>query len=349
MEVKTYQCPRCGAPLTFSSDSQRWDCEYCLSSFSLEELDDVPPEPEKPAEDTREEELPGSERLRAYVCPQCGAEIVTDDTTAATFCVFCQNPAILTRQLQGEFRPDLVIPFRTKKEDAVAAYLKLCHRKPLVPRSFMSPDRLEKITGVYVPFWLYDCRANGQLAASAQQVTTWSDSKYRYTKTDHYHLVRSGRMQFRRVPADGSSKMDDAMMDSIEPYDYSALEPFSTAYLSGYLAERYDVDDHACYSRVEERMKATCEAELRSTMTGFASVQVNRRNFDLNTRKASYALLPVWLLVSTYGGKEYHFAMNGQTGKLIGTLPVSVKRAVGWFFVLLGGLTALLYLGGMLF
>lgn len=347
MEVKTYQCPKCGAPLKFSSESQRWDCEFCLSSFLLGDLEEPRSEAGFQAEETGE--IPDPGRLRVYSCPQCGAEIVTDTTTAATFCVFCQNPAILAKQLEGSFRPNKVIPFRKKKEEAVAAFLRLCRHKPLLPKGFAAPDRLEKITGVYLPFWLYDCDAGAQLGASAQRVTSWSDGKYRYTKTDHYHLARSGQMQFYRVPADGSSKMDDSMMDSIEPYDYNGLCDFSMAYLSGYLAERYDVDDAACYARVAERMKQSCEDVLRDTMTGFASVQVTHRNFNLHPRKAVYALLPVWLLVSHYNGKDYHFAMNGQTGKLIGTLPVSKKRAFGWFFGLLVGIAALLYIGGMLF
>ena len=349
MEVKTYQCPHCGAPLTFSSESQKWDCEFCLSSFELSEVEgkktETAPAPERFESAVESEE---QTNLRSYICPQCGAEIVTDETTAATFCVFCGNPAVLMKQLEGSFRPELVIPFNKNKEDAVAAFLKLC-RRPLVPRSFIAKERLEKITGVYVPFWLYDCDAGAQIGANAQRVRSWSDRHYRYTKTDYYHIVRSGRMNFFRVPADGSTDMDDAMMDSLEPFDYTSIVPFSTAYLSGYLARRYDVDDRDSYPRVEERIRSTCEDELCATIGGYAGVQVTHRNFDLRTRKAAYALLPVWMLVSKYGGKEYHFAMNGQTGKIIGTLPVSKKRAAAWFFGLLGSIIAAFLLGGMLF
>lgn len=348
MEVKTYQCPHCGAPLTFSGETQKWDCEFCLSSFGLDEVDEQniqkPSEPERYTPPETEEEP----HLRGYICSQCGAEIVADETTSATFCVFCGNTAILSKQLEGSFRPELVIPFKTTKDQAVEAFLKMCC-KPLVPRSFIAKERLEKITGVYVPFWLFDCDAGAQIGANAQRVRTWSDHKYRYTKTDHYHLIRSGRMDFCRVPADGSSQMDDAMMDSLEPFDYSTMVPFSSAYLSGYLARRYDVDDHESFPRVEERVKATCEEELRATIHGYAGVQVTHRNFNLNTRKAAYALLPVWMLVSKYEGKEYLFAMNGQTGKIIGNLPVSKKLATKWFLSIAAALTAVLLIGGMFF
>ena len=293
MKSKAYQCPHCKAPLTFSAATQKWDCEYCLSSFALGEVEETEVEEPVRSEQAAPEE-PGEQfEYHGYLCSQCGAEIVTDETTAATFCVFCGNTAVLPKQLEGTFRPELVIPFKKTKEEAVAAFLKLC-RKPLVPRSFIAKERLEKITGVYVPFWLYDCDAGAQISASAQRVRTWSDHKYRYTKTDFYQIIRSGRMDFCRVPADGSSQMDDAMMDSLEPYDYSTMVPFSKAYLSGYLARRYDVDDQASYPRVEERVKATCEDELRATIDGYASVQVTDREFDLRTRKAAYALLPVW-------------------------------------------------------
>lgn len=347
MKTKAYQCPHCHAPLMFSAATQKWDCEYCLSSFELSEVEEV--EVEEPVRPEQSEPVnEGQFEYHGYLCSQCGAEIVTDETTAATFCVFCGNTAVLHKQLEGTFRPELVIPFKKTKEEAVAAYRKFC-RKPLVPRSFIAKERLDKITGVYVPFWLYDCKADAQIAANAQRVRTWSDRKYRYTKTDYYHVLRSGKMEFIRVPADGSSQMDDAMMDSLEPFDYSAMVPFSKAFLSGYLARRYDVDDQATFPRVEERVKATCESELRATISGYASVQVINSNCSLHTEKAAYALLPVWMLMSKHEGKDYLFAMNGQTGKIIGNLPISKKRAASWFFGILGVLTAIMFVGGMLF
>ncbi len=352
MDVLTYQCPQCGAPLTFHEETQRWDCKYCLGSFDLETL-----EKEKPTAGQASEEGPAEKagavpppepEMREYTCPQCGAHIVTDATTAAAFCVFCQNATIFPEQLSGAFRPEKIIPFQVKKEAAQEAFKRLCRRKPLLPKDFCTPDRIEKITGVYVPFWLYDCKTNSYMTANAQRVHTWSDSRYRYTKTDHYRIERGGTMDFDRIPADGSSKMDDALMDAIEPYDMEKLVDFSTAYLSGFLAERYDKNSDSIFPRASERMRTTVDDVLRGTISGFASVQVMQNDVQIQRQATQNVLLPVWMLMSRYRNKEYLFAMNGQTGKLIGNLPISIPRVIAWSAGILAAVFLLLFLGGML-
>lgn len=350
MDVLTYQCPQCGAPLKFNEKTQRWDCEYCLGSFDLSVL-----EKEEAAKEAQSSPAPEAEAaqpegdMREYVCPQCGAHIVTDATTAATFCVFCQNATIFPEQLSGPFRPEKLILFQVKKETAQEAFKRLCRWKPLLPRDFCAPDRIEKITGVYVPFWLYDCAANSYLTANAQRVHSWSDSRYRYTRTDHFHIERGGVMQFQRIPADGSSKMDDALMDSIEPYDMTKLVEYSPAYLSGFLAERYDESSENTFPRASARIKTTVENVLRNTISGYASVQVTNNDVQIQQQAARNVLLPVWMLMSTYRGKEYLFAMNGQTGKLVGNLPISIPKVFAWAAGIFAAVAVLLFLGGMLF
>lgn len=351
MDVLTYQCPQCGAPLMFHEETQRWDCEYCLGSFDLETLEKKQAAESQAPEGNLAEAAgttPPNPEIREYTCPQCGAHIVTDATTAATFCVFCQNAAIFPEQLSGTFRPEKLIPFQVKKEAAQEAFKRLCRRKPLLPKDFCTPDRIEKITGVYVPFWLYDCAANSYMTANAQRVHTWSDSRYRYTKTDHYRIERGGTMDFDRIPADGSSKMDDALMDAIEPYDMGKLVDFSTAYLSGFMAERYDENSEDIFPRASERMRTTVENVLRNTISGYASVQIAQNDVQIQRQATQNVLLPVWMLMSRYRDKEYLFAMNGQTGKLIGNLPISIPRAVAWFAGILAAVFLLLFLGGML-
>ena len=351
MDVLTYQCPQCGAPLTFNEATQHWDCKYCLGSFDLETLEKEQAQKESATGEDVSDNPPQdkSEDIREYTCPQCGAHIVTDATTAATFCVFCQNATIFPEQLSGAFRPEKILPFQVKKEDAQAAFKRLCHRKPLLPKDFYAPDRIEKITGVYVPFWLYDCAVNAYMTASAQRIRTWSDRKYRYTKTDYYHIERGGTMDFERVPADGSSKMEDSLMDSIEPFDFEKMVDFSPAYLSGFLAERYDLDDEKMFPRASSRIRSTVENVLRNTIAGYSSVQILDNDLQLQRQNTQNVLLPVWMLMSKYKGKDYLFAMNGQTGKMIGNLPISVPRAVAWFGGILAAVFLLLFFGGMLF
>ena len=120
-------------------------------------------------------------------------------------------------------------------------------------------------------------------------------------------------------------------MDAIEPFDYSDLKPFSTAYLPGFLADRYDEDDKKCAARVLTRMKNSTAAALHDTLGGYTGVQTLSEQIDSRTLEPHYALLPVWMLHTRWKEQDFLFAMNGQTGKLIGDLPVDKGRVAAWF------------------
>lgn len=352
MSVLEYKCPNCGGGLAFGSDAQKMKCPYCDSEFELSDVevynaslqDDAAQdhwesyEADSGSGSWTQEEL---EHLNAYTCPSCGGEILADENTAATFCPYCENPAILPGRLSDSFKPDLIIPFSQNKKAAQEAFLRLCKGKRLLPKNYTSTQRLEKITGIYVPFWLYDGETAGSARYNATRTHVWADSKYNYTRTDHFLLIRGGSMTYQGVPVDGSKKMDDAYMESIEPFDYSKAEPFQSAYLSGYLADKYDVDAAQCQPRAEQRMRQTTADALRGTVHGYVTVMPQQTSLHVKSGKARYVLLPVWLLNSQYKGKTYTFAMNGQTGKMVGQLPVDMGRFWLHFAGIWGGLFAI--------
>jgi len=344
MVVIEYKCPCCGAALAFEEESQKLACEACGNEFELDaikaynEPDDGAPEQdfrwEQSAKATFSEEEEAV--MNMITCPSCGGEIISDANTAATFCPFCENPAVITGRVTGGLRPDGVLPFKLSKEDAKKAFANLCKGKPLLPRDFASQQRLEKISGIYVPFWLYDCDCTVNARYRATRTHTWSDSKYRYVRTEHFLLLRSGGLAFEGIPVDGSQKMDNAILESIEPFDYSQIVDFDTAYLSGFLADKYDVSADDGKPRVEERVTQTADSLLRDTCAGYLTVTKERMNLRTNHAGSKYVLLPVWMLHSKYQGKTYVFAMNGQTGKMTGTFPISTQRCWTWF----GGIAA---------
>jgi len=358
-----YKCPQCGASLTFNADTQRWDCKFCLGSFDVETLEKrLAEEAQKEQEtfgqpgeagqegETWQEEVVVDEEFnrnaRAYICPDCGAEIVTDSTTAATFCAFCHNPAVIPARLSGEYRPSKVIPFKISKEAAQKAFMDWCRKKPLVPSEFKSRPQMEKMTGMYIPFWLHDCSVSGTLRANAQKIRKWRSGKYEYTETSYYEIHREGDMRFTGVPADGSSKMDDKMMDLLEPYDYSQMVDFAMSYLSGYLAEKYDVDKETVWPRVKQRVAEDTVTQLMLSARGYDAIQVTHQEVRIREKKVHYTLLPVWMLIYKHKDKKYLFAMNGQTGKVVGNLPISFARVAAWFGGIAAAICALLFLIG---
>lgn len=348
----TYICPACNAYLRYDGKADQWCCDYCDSHFTKAELEqrgakardddyEVQSDTKKAKDKTTvayhyEENVAQGEidlsEMQGFTCPSCGAEIVTDSVTAATFCVFCGNPTVLPKQLSGEYRPSAVLPFKTDKEDAKKAFLEFCKGKKLLPKGYTDEQRLEKITGVYVPFWVFDCTADFDYHATGENTRTWSDANFIYTKHDLFHIHRAGEMAFENIPLDASEKMQDDMMDALEPFYFADKRPFDMSYLSGFLAEKYSYAPKELYSRMTARIASGVENKAGEGLH-YEQVYGVRCHTDFHSDHQEYILLPVWMLMSKYHGEDYLFAMNGQTGKIVGRLPSSGKRMAVQFLV----------------
>ncbi len=354
--VIEYKCPCCNAGLVFGSNVQKLTCEYCDTTFEIDAVRAFNESQEQSADvfawenaDKDSWTQQEQESLNAFQCPACGGEILTDTQTAATFCPFCDNPTILPSRVSGGLKPDAVLPFQKSREDATAAFLNLCKGKPLLPKTFTSQQRVEKITGMYVPFWLYDCDGDFSGSYKATRIHRWSDSRYNYTRTEHFLLNRKGRASFTGIPMDGSSKMEDVFMESIEPYDYSQMVPFEMGYLSGYLADKYDIPSEQGQPRIRDRVEQTLQDKIQDSLMGYSTVIPTNRQIQITDSKAKYVLLPVWILNTKYNNKIYTFAMNGQTGKMTGSFPVCPKRSAAWFAGISCAVTAVVQLLQILF
>ena len=334
-----YQCPGCTGPLNFDPETGKVACDFCGSSYELAEIEALYQEKdEQAAEEFAEKQEKwdqseltddwgeNAEGMKTYACPSCLAELICDAATAATSCPYCGNPTVVPGQFSGALKPDFVIPFKTDKKDAVEALKNHYGKRFFLPKSFKDSNHIEKVQGVYVPFWLFDGEAEGMAVFDATRRRIYRRGEYEITETSHYVVARGGDMAFEKIPVDASTKMPDGHMDSIEPFDYSELKPFSTAYLPGFLADKYDVTVEESEERADERCYGTLEQELKNTVDGYDTVTHKHRNFRICRGKVHYALLPVWLLSTRWNGQNFLFAMNGQTGKLVGDLPVDKKK-----------------------
>ena len=352
-QVTNYQCPNCLAALNYQSASGKVECASCGTQFDVEVIEQLYADKEQAAaaagtepkwdismtNNFSEEE---AAHMRGYTCPSCAAAIICDDTTAATSCPYCGNPTVVPGQFTGGLKPDCIIPFKLDKDAAIAALKEYYKGKKFLPKTFMTGNHIDEIKGVYVPFWLFDGEADADMRFRATRVTTYTRGDYRITDTDHYRVARSGNVAFEKVPVDGSSKMPDAHMDSVEPFDYSGLKDFSTAYMPGFLADKYDEDADVCAKRANERITTSTERAFAATATGYTTLTRDYCRIDLKKGDVRYAMMPVWLLSTKWNDKSFLFAMNGQTGKLIGDLPVDKKRYWGWFFKIAGPIAAAL-------
>lgn len=347
----TYKCPTCGGDLAWNAATHSFKCKYCDDEFTNEQLESLGENEIDENKAEKHRELEGNKALYtatdgtdnsdlvAYTCSHCGAEIITNRTTAATICVYCQNPVVMSEQVIGDFSPKYVIPFKVEKSKVMAAFKKFA-KKPLTPKSFNPDAVVEKMQGVYVPFWLYSGSASGVIRGTGENDITTNRNGARYKETSYYEFTRSGSIDISNVPVDASQKIEDDAMDSIEPYDQRDLTEFSPAYLAGFLAERYDLDADKCFERAELRIKNSLKSSLERS-ANYDRVQTKSFDASVNIKSRDYALLPSWLLYTKYEDKNYLFAMNGQTGKFIGNLPIDkVKLAIYTAIGSVGGFIA---------
>ncbi len=376
-QITNVKCPSCTGPLRYSTETQRLECDYCGSSYSVKEiealyagqnaqaqaaLEDAIASAEAASSEEAAEEQEyitscaewgeDAEKLRVYNCPSCGAQLFCEETTAATSCPYCGNNTIIPGQVSGMLKPDYVIPFKYSREAAIDALKRYYKGKKLLPKAFAEQNHIEEIKGIYVPFWLYDVEADADVSFNTTRVNSSIRGNERITVTEYFHVRRAGTLDFDLIPADASDKMPDAHMDAIEPYDYSEMVPFSTAYLPGFLADKYDMSEEDCRGRAEKRAANSALNAMEQDVSGYSTCSVSGQRVNIRRKRVHYALLPVWLLATKWNNGSYLFAMNGQTGKLIGDLPVSRGRYWAWFagisLPLMAVLAALMYFGGLL-
>ena len=339
-----YKCPCCGGAIEFDSELQKMKCPYCDTEFDVETLKGYDEDLNDTTEDHfqwdstaggewTEDEASG---MRLYVCQSCGGQVVGDEHMAATKCPYCDNPVVVMGNLAGDLKPDFVIPFKLDREAAKEGLRKHLSKKRLLPKEFKEENHIDEIRGVYVPFWLFDTDVDARLRWRGTRVRHWSDSNYDYTETRYYSVLRAGNIAFDRIPVDGSTKMADDLMESIEPFDFSEAVDFQTAYLAGYLADKYDVSAEDSIERANRRVRQSTTDAFEATAHGYTTLTPEHSSIQLHNGKSSYALYPVWLFNTTYKGGKYTFAMNGQTGKFVGNLPTCWPTYFKW----LGGLTA---------
>ena len=347
-DIIEYKCPACGGKLEFDSSSQKMKCPFCESEFEVDSIKDH----DNCLENIKEDDMnwdsdAGSQwqqgeadNMKVYKCKSCGGEIITDQTTSASKCPYCDNPVVMSGNFSGDLKPDYIIPFKFDKEAAKAALNKHIEGRKLLPKVFRDQNHIDEIKGVYVPVWLFDANAEAKMLFKGEKIRSWSDGKFNYVERNYYFIQREGNVEFEGVPVDGSTKMQDELMESIEPFDFKDAVDFKTAYLSGFLADRYDVSAEESIERANDRIKNTTEQIIAGTVQGYNTVSRENSSVRLNSAKAKYALYPVWILNTTWENQKYIFAMNGQTGKFVGDLPIDKGASARWFLGIAAAVTA---------
>lgn len=340
------KCPNCSGNLVFDADRQVMVCSYCMSSFTPDQLKNtiVPETATDSVAGERIHTEQAAENIRKslhddgvqFICNACGAKVVTDRNTSATFCAFCGSPAIISQRMTEEFSPDYILPFKYGKEEAVKKFFKWCKGGRWTPFDFVSDKNIEKLTGLYVPFWLYDVDSHVSLVGEGVEEHSVSHGNTTTVTTSYYKCVRDMKLIWSMIPLDGAERIDDNLMEAIEPFDFKEMQMFDPAFMQGFFAERYDLTGDDLKPRLTKRVKQYITDELKPTFVRFnRGFSVKNDNSVIYEPDMYYAMLPVWFLHYKYNEKDYYFCMNGQTGEVAGVPPVSRLKRIVLFFVIL--------------
>lgn len=345
MSTHSYKCISCGAPIAYNADLGRFKCEYCGSEYEERELSEF----WKKIKETIKKKSPPKNQdvsYHGYICNNCGASVVTDLETTSTFCYYCHSPVILTGKFGGDFMPDKIIPFSISRQKAIEIFGKWLEGKRFVPKDFGGKNHLDKMTGIYVPHWEIDARFNMDYEAKAFNRSSWTTGDRTYTNTKIYSVVRKGNLTLNNITQSGTDRFDNNLIDGITPYDVDSAVSFSPGYLSGFFAENYTLDKESVKADVQKNAYEYSERVVRDDITGYGEVNTLKNNLIVQEQNWYYTLYPLWILTYNYMDKIYTFAINGQTGKSFGGLPLEEKRLNISGFIIFAIIFALLLAGG---
>ncbi len=304
-----FKCKNCGGNIVYNPEKGKMCCPHCESIDS-------------------EDKLPNTGDM--MICANCGAPLegTVKEHTSAFKCPNCSTYTILEPRVEGEFKPDLILPFSVSKQKAIDNMKKEFANRIFTPKEFLNRATVSTMEGTYVPFFMYDYDTSTHYEGTGTKVRHWTSGDYEYTETSYYNIVRDMDAGFDRVPVDASDYMDDQYMDLMEPYEYEALENFQEKYMSGFMGEKYNQPEGELAPRAIDKVHAAVESLINASISGYATVTKKSMNCDAKKKDVKYALLPVWEYIFRYKGEDYKFHVNGQTGKVVGKTPVAKDKVV---------------------
>ena len=316
-----FKCKNCGGNVVYDPEKGQMCCPHCDGIDS-------------------QTKVTGEQSLQS--CINCGAPLTVKDYTSAMQCEHCGCYLVFDERVDGKYRPHLMVPFAISKNKAKEIMRERFKAKAFTPSNFLAENMLEKMTGIYVPFFLYDMKVRCNLHAEGTKRRTWVSGDTEYTETSYYDVVRDMQVDYDRIPVDASVAMDDGIMDLMEPYNYGGLQEFKEDYMSGFEGEMYSADAEQMRPRARKKAEESADGMMRESTAGYSSLHIIHRNTSFQDQATNYTLMPVWTYTYSYRGKVYEYYINGQTGKAVGVTPVSTPKLWGYGATVFGLLTIMM-------
>ncbi|MBP5494358.1 MAG: hypothetical protein J6X97_04615 [Lachnospiraceae bacterium] len=295
------------------------------SGFASEEVGDYTTILKKKNEEKAKEEsrMHASVKMQIMRCTACGAELAVNGVETSTFCAYCGQATVVSDRVDDYLKPDFIIPFKVTRDTAEKIIRMQLNKGFFVPKGIKNFE-VEKIRGIYVPFWLFD------MHYSDRQFYKYSKKQGKTTVTRYEYF--EAKTYFKQMTLDASLNLNDDSSARLEPYDMRQLEEFDMAYLSGYYSDRFDVGvadiTGNAVLKAGELFNEQAKKEIKHK-----SAKLVKNDPDFNVAKTDYALLPAWFLSFKYDDKPYTILVNGQTGKMVGAVPYVKVKAYSIFAI----------------
>lgn len=333
-----YQCPSCGAGLVFDPKTQMLKCNYCNTSFNPKEIEQQKLNSSKEEKGIKiaasTDEINNSQNEKndqdiydaiVYRCTQCGAELITTDETIATFCSYCGSSAILEKRNEKKQKPSYVIPFVKTKQECEEAYKNKLKRAFFAPKNMIDNQQVEKIRGIYMPYWIYSFGKNGSNVTSASKYSRRVGDYVYYTD---YRITTQVNAKCSGITHDATSNFSDTLSEAIAPFSVKDKKEFSPTYLSGFYADSEDVEKGTYYDECNEIADKQASKELAKDPI------YNKYNAKpdvyMNPTSTELGLFPVYFLATRNktGDRISYAVVNGQTGKVAAEIPIDFKKYI---------------------
>ena len=329
--MQKFECKNCGAELKWSPTAGALECEYCGEQYQPSDFEDATTNADNAdvsqhivdktyaTTSTTEDEI-------IYKCDECGAEIVALQTTMATECPYCGRPISLTHAHKGNFRPELVLPFKITKETAINKVKQFISRAYFAPKEFKQAKISEQLKGLFVPFYLHNFHVALDETYECDDQSHSRRGDDRITTHKIYNVRVQSDTQFDKVPVDGSTVIDDKIMNVLEPFNFDNLQDYNPAYMAGYYADQPDETVESTRERAFSRGTTVMREQVHELLKKYASRERKQNNIKISDHSAQYAMLPIWRLNVSYKNEVYQFDVNGQTGEVSGKVPLSIPK-----------------------
>jgi len=332
-----FPCASCGSDYRYDPGAGQLICDHCGDVAEIEtggpwqggikELD---------FRAALRDQLPAQEieETRTTTCTSCGAQVELGTDTHATECPFCASPVVTDTGTHRHIKPRALLPFALDESQARKAMTDWLGRLWFAPNGLQDYARKgRKMEGIYVPYWTFDADTKSQYRGERGTVYYESRTVMRDGKRQTVQVAKvrwravSGRVArfFDDVLVLASTSLPKRFTDALEPWDLSALEPYTPEYLAGFRAEGYCVDLDDGFSQARDKMDATIARDVRFDIGGD-----RQRIHDIDTAVSDvtfkHILLPVWLAAYKYRGETYRFVVNARTGRVQGERPWSAWK-----------------------